>query len=210
MRIVFIILILVCFIISSFIYSPEVIGEGYHPDRAGPIVAYEHELKYLPPYCRCVASVNMKRYKKEKAKWARIFKSKGERGRDWGHIHHYCYGLTFLSRVNRGLGKRSYLLGRAESEFGYMIKQASPKFILMPEIHLRMGITKLMMRKDAGALKHFYKAIKLKNDFVPAYIQIIYYYRNHNNAKEALKIARLALKHAPNSKVLRKQLAELK
>lgn len=181
--------------------------EQFLKDLGGPRRGHEYELSFLPPYC-CKISSNRARFNEWK-KWVRKFESKGARGRDHVHVHHYCEGLLALNRIFRGVGKRSALLGVAESQFNYMISKCSPKFILMPEIYLKMGITQKLMGKDGEAFKHFLQATKLKRDYVSAYIHIIDFFKEHQNYKKAIETARRGLKYSPNSKLLKAKLAEL-
>lgn len=171
----------------------------------GKTLAYDYELPYLPPYCRYCAAVNRDQYKHEKKKWARILKTQGQPV----HLHHYCCGLLMLSRLMRGVGKHSALLNRAEQEFNYVLKHSSPKFILLPEVHLKMGITQKLMGRDSKALQHFTQAIKLKKNYVIAYVHIIDCYKEHNDFKNAIKTAKMGLKHSPNSELLKKKLVDL-
>lgn len=172
----------------------------------GNFRAYDHELPYLPPYCRYCAAINKYRYKHEKEKWQRVLKSKGKPM----HLHHYCFGLIMLNRLSRGVGKRSALLKRAESQFDYVIRHSRPDFVLLPEVYLKMGVTQQLIGKDAEALKYFIKATKLKKNYVPAYIRIIDYYKGYGDAKNAIRVARLGLKYSPNSSALKKELSQLR
>ena len=94
-------------------------------------------------------------------------------------------------------------------EFTYMIEHVSPQFILMPEIHLKIGMTQKLMGKNPEAIKHFYEAIKLKKDYVAAYTYIIDFFKENRNYKGAIEIAQRGLRYSPNSELLKKKLAEL-
>lgn len=179
-------------------------------DLGGPQHAEAYELPYLPDYCKCKGAVNIDPRTKEnlRKKWDRFF-SKYPHGENWVHLHHYCQGLLMLNRFYRGVGNPSALLKEAESQFNYMIKQSNPKFILVPEYHLKMGITQKLMGRDSKSLQHFTEAIKLKKDYVPAYVHIIDYYKEHNDFKNAIRTAKMGLKHSPNSKILKKELVEM-
>ena len=86
---------------------------------------------------------------------------------------------------------------------------ARPKFALVPEYHLKMGITLKLMGRDNKAVEHFMQATKLKKDYVPAYVHIIDYYKEHNDFKNAIRTAKTGLKYSPNSKILKKELVEM-
>lgn len=86
---------------------------------------------------------------------------------------------------------------------------ARPKFVLVPEYHLKMGITQKLMGRDSKSLQHFIQATKLKKNYVPAYVHIIDYYKEHHDFKNAIKTAKTGLKYSPNSKILKKELVEM-
>jgi len=204
--------------LTFIIFLIPVVGmadrKTYYETHGGsdPYKAFNYELPLLPPYCKCRVGkhhLNSAQLRQERKKWDHIFKSKGVGGYDWIHVHHYCVGLLMLSRLNRGVGKRSTLLSQAEEQFKYMITHSSPTFILMPEIHLKMGITKKLMGKDAKAMGHFIQATKLKRNYVAAYVHIIDCFKGHHNFKTAIRFAKKGLKYSPNSKVLNKKLMEL-
>jgi tetratricopeptide (TPR) repeat protein len=203
---------LTIFIGIFILFCPSVSMAGLKEEfeaLGGKKLASDYELRYLPPYCRCRAALNKDRYGNERKKWDRIFYGKGERGKDWIHVHHYCFGLLMLSRLNRGVGKRGALLSYAENQFNYVLRHSSSKFVLMPEIHLKMGITQKLMGRDSKSLQHFIQATKLKKNYVPAYIHIIDYYKKHHDFKNAIRTAKKGLKYSPNSKILKKELVEL-
>lgn len=186
-------------------------GERYRESLggSGPYEPFDYELPLLPSYCTCRLRGDDPRWRRKCYKWTDKFKAHGARGRDVVHIHHYCSGLLMLSRLNRGVGERSALLKKAEDQFRYMITHSSPNFILMPEIHLNMGITQKHMGKDGQAIKHFLQAIKLKKNYVPAYIQIIEFHKEHHDYRKAISVAKTGLKYSPNSKLLQHTLREL-
>jgi tetratricopeptide (TPR) repeat protein len=195
---------LVCVVV--LVSAAQAVGGIEEERRAlgGPQLAEDNELPFLPPYCRCWAAVNMDRYRHERSQWRRIFRG------HWSGIHHYCYGLIMLSRLERGVGQRSALLAWAESQFDYVLTHATPETnILYPEVHLKMGITKKLMGKNAEAMKHFYEAIRLKKDYVAAYAYIIDFFKEHQNYKAAIEIAQRGLRYSPNSELLKKKLTEL-
>jgi len=179
-------------------------------DLGGPVHAEVYELQHLPPYCKCKGAVNIDPHTKKKMmkKWSRFF-LKYPHGENWIHLHHYCYGLIMLNRYYRGVGKRSALLREAEGQFNYVITQSNPKFILVPEFHLKMGVTQKLMGRDSKSLQHFMQATKLKKNYVSAYLHIINYYKEHHDFKNAIKTAKKGLKYSPNSKILKKELVEM-
>lgn len=174
-----------------------------------PYVPFDYELPLLPSYCTCKLRSDDPRWRRKCYKWQDKFRAYGARGRDVVHIHHYCSGLLMLRRVQRGVGERSALLKKAERQFNYMITHSSPKFILMPEIYSKMGMTQIMLEQSIKAMEYFKRAISLKNNYVPAYLQLIDLYVRSQNINGAISTAKMGLKYSPNSKQLQKKLAEL-
>jgi tetratricopeptide (TPR) repeat protein len=80
----------------------------------------------------------------------------------------------------------------------------------MPEIELKMGTTQKLMGKNAEALKHYYRAVRLKNDYVVAYVYIIDIFKEYHDYARAMETAKRGLKYAPNSELLKSKLAELR
>jgi tetratricopeptide (TPR) repeat protein len=200
------------YIYLLFFFIPSVCvadAEQGMKDRGGTYTAYDYEFKFLPPYCIGRVAKDWPRFKNINDKWKKHFFAMGERGRDWIHVHHYCTGCLALSRLQRGLGRRTSLLGWAENEFNYVISKSSPKFILMPEIHLKMGMTKSMLGKHSEAMNHFLISIKLKTDYVPAYLQLINHYQNFGNLPQAIATAKMGLKYSPESQILQEKLHSL-
>ena len=202
-------ILLICLVLTVIPCRVAADGKRYFKYNAGPDYPYEHELKYLPDYCACVSGKYKERYIQKKQKWKRYFKSKGNRGSDWIHLHHYCFGLTAMSRLRRGLGNRDHLMARAEGEFNYVIKQSSSRFVLMPEIQTNMGIVKLMQQKYVEAVLHFIRAIKLNKNYKPAYSYLIEYYKSQDKIKEAKKIASIGLQNNPDSEYFKEILSNL-
>lgn len=185
--------------------------EQLRKDLGGSLEPKEHELKYLPKYCKCKGrgeNVSSADKKKCRAYWQKVFE-KYPHGQSWIHLHHYCYALTYLHRYQMGIGNPSALLKAAENEIRYMIKHSHPKFKLMPEYLYRMGTTQQLMGKDDKALEYFYQSIKSNNKYVPAYMKIIQYYQSVGDIKKAVQIAKTGLKYSPDSSRLKKKLAEL-
>lgn len=184
----------------------------YESLGSDPWKAFNYELPLLPPYCKCRVGkhlLNADQLRQERGKWDRIFKSKGVRGEGWIHVHHYCAGLLMLSRLQRGVGERSALLAEAESQFNYMIKNTNKEFILMPEIYLKMGMTQIELKQPIKAIECFKRAISLKKDYVPAYIQLIDLFMRSQNINEAISTAKTGLEYSPDSEQLQKKLVEL-
>lgn len=94
----------------------------------------------------------------------------GLMGTDFWHMHHYCYALRDLHRINQAAPREQRMLyGRAQSDLGYVIKNAQPTMPLMPEVFLRYGDISLQLGDLPGAQSAFEQSRKIKPDYWPAY-----------------------------------------
>jgi tetratricopeptide (TPR) repeat protein len=133
-------------------------------------------------------------------------------GEDFFHVHHYCYGLRNLLHAqaageNTPRGKD--LLRRAQREFRYMFRTASPTMPLMPEIHLKDGEIHLKLGNLQEANLSFERARVLKPDYWPAYTRwadVLIGLKLHDPARKLLEEG---LVHSPGQPELTRRLVAL-
>ena len=163
------------------------------------------KLKILPEYCVYMqagpqaGSPNADRYKEYL-------------GEGWLHTHHYCWGLDKMLQAFLNVTVESqyrHYLNSAISEFNYVLKRVPNDFVLKPEILSRKGMALSFLEKDNEASHAFLSAIKLKPDYVFPYIQLSKLYSKNGENEEAGKVLDRALKHSPNSPLLKQALANL-
>lgn len=132
-------------------------------------------------------------------------------GKDFMHIHHYCWAVMHVARGNRApkAASRMAHYRAAVSDFDYVIRNVDSTFALKPEFHLKKGMTLRLMGDDAGASSEFASAIKLKSDYTPAYSALIDLHLDLGNREEAMKWLDTGLSQAPGSLILTKKKAEL-
>jgi hypothetical protein len=138
--------------------------------------------------------------------WHRIL------GDGFCHVHHYCWAQVKLMRANhRGLSsdtrklRYSYVVG----EYEYVIRNAPPDFVLLPEIYTRLGDVKLLIDKARDAEAAYLKARQLRPDYWPAYSRWIDYLIKTNKKEDAKNLALEGIKFSPESKVLKEQYRKL-
>lgn len=178
----------------------------------GPNYPEVHEFKYLPSYCKC-KNYNPKIAGKRKEKClesVRRYFHKYPYGGNWIHLHHYCNALTYLNRYYQGRGDPLTLLSGAEKNLDYMIRQSNPKFMLVPEYYLKMGIVKESLNKDSEALVCYNKAIMLNKKYVAPYLKLSDYYISRKDLKSALEIINRGLEYSKESKALLRKHTEIK
>lgn len=128
---------------------------------------------------------------------------------DWGHGHHYCYGVAFL---NRAKTKPTPNLDLAISNFGYVDKRWSQTFALRPQMHLYLGKALQMKGDDVGAGQNYLKAIQLKPKHPAGYLALSSHYEKMGAKEQAITTLEDGLKRVPESmsKPLQKKLGRLK
>lgn len=168
---------------------------GFRPDS--------QELKLLPSYCQDkFGSVAAAR-----ERWKKLF------GEEWMHMHHYCDGINHMNRATKVLDDRNkinYLAGVAIDNFEYMLKRAGEQWLLLPELHFRMGKAKLKMRGSFGEIAaHYEKAVLLKPDYVQAWAALSDLYLDLQDREKARAALENGLSHSPNSKILLRRKSKL-
>lgn len=129
-------------------------------------------------------------------------------GKDFRHLHHYCWALINLNRATRyGIPKlqRKGLLESVLSDYQYVLDRADPEFLLLPEILTRAGEAELMLARPERAGEAFARARQLKPDYWPAYSHWIEYLIGKGRRGEAKEFAREGLEISPSSKTLQEQ-----
>jgi tetratricopeptide (TPR) repeat protein len=129
-------------------------------------------------------------------------------GKDFWHLHHYCWALINLNRANRhGIPKlqRKGLLESVMSDYQYVLNRADPEFLLLPEILTRAGEAELMLARPERAGEAFARARQLKPDYWPAYSHWIEYLIGKGRRGEAKELAQEGLEISPSSKTLQEQ-----
>ncbi len=168
---------------------------------AKPDNVTEAELKMLPRYCQD-SMWFPERYKTQSGHWVSIM------GRSFAAIHHYCWALTTVSRAQRaGIPAETRFSMRTDAvnDYVYVINNATPDFVLLPEIYTKLGEVELQLRHPNKAQAAFSNARAKKPDYWPAYSQWAEYLMKIEKRSEALELVTLGLKHAPEAKVLREQ-----
>ena len=140
-----------------FLFTGEAISWD-DKTMGGPRRGDDYELELLPDYCRIKLKKNLEIAKQ----WEDRFRKLGERGTAYIHCHHYCQALLYISRIKRGVGDRSKLIGFAEGNLDYMLKHSSPKFVLMPEILWNMGYVQQLKGNFEKSNYYFKMAKKIK------------------------------------------------
>jgi hypothetical protein len=177
--------------------------------RADPNGFTWGELSILPEYCRDTQGVlyggpgSGLEMSPRAAQWVALM------GDDFWHMHHYCYALRNLIRVedpNLAAQHKRSLLERTVGEFRYIINNCRAAMPLMPEVFLRMGEVQLRLGRIGEALASFEQSRRLKVDYWPAYTRWIDVLLDSKQFDSAAALARDGLKHLPEHPELVKRL----
>lgn len=127
-------------------------------------------------------------------------------------VHHYCWAQIKLMRIQGPSVSQTTKQGTREAVLGdllYSIENSPPDFVLLPEIYTKMGQVQLDLKRPAAADASFAKARSLKPDYWPAYVHWAAYLQSTGKKASAKELAEEGLSYAPDSKSLRKLLADL-
>ncbi len=118
----------------------------------------------------------------------------------WG-MHHFCWAMVGLQRADRAgtpPQTRTFLINVAISDFFYVIKNSPPDFVMLPEVHYRIGEARVLLGEYVSALDEFAKSRKHKPDYWPAYVGEANVLMKVGKKKEAAELLKGALKLMPN------------
>lgn len=129
-------------------------------------------------------------------------------GKTFWAMHHYCWAQINMSRSRKaGVSPqlRKALWEGIRGDYGYVLKHATPDFIMLPEIYTRIGEVELLLGRPDKAGEAFGRARQLKPDYWPAYSHWAEFLMKIGKRPEAMKVVISGLENAPGAKVLLEQ-----
>lgn len=174
------------------------------------------ERALLPAYCKYtqggyVGHENPQQPSAEAKYWVGVFGGQGMTANLW-RMHHYCYALIHIMRGQSfGMTPMEYKEAwtGAIMEIDFAMMYLPQDFVLMPEMLLNRGRALMRLKKSDAALRSFQKAVELKPDYWPPYLEMADYYLGIQAKGKAIDILQDGLKHAPDAKALKLRLTEL-
>jgi tetratricopeptide (TPR) repeat protein len=159
------------------------------------------EIALLPSYCIDTESFseNDPRYAPRAKLW------KQQMGETFLAMHHYCWGLIYMSRARQAkvpASERKWHYDRALNDYEYVLQFAKSDFVLLPEIYLRMGETYVEMKEYGQAVESFNKSLTSKRDYWPAYERWSSLLSKLNKKREAMAKLEEGLRISPNERGL--------
>jgi tetratricopeptide (TPR) repeat protein len=132
----------------------------------------------------------------------------GLMGKTFWAMHHHCWALIREHR-SRGAGvtrqERDGHLIAANSDYVYVIDNATPDFVLLPEIYTRIGENYVLLGNIGAAMDAFGAARKSKADYWPPYVAWARVMLKAGKRQEALAHVETVMRLAPDDAELRRQ-----
>ena len=128
---------------------------------------------------------------------------------NFSHIHHYCVGLAVthhaLFKARTKQERDGYLEGSIK-EFDYVLRLATPDFVLLPEILTKRGENLVRLGKAPQAIPNLMRAIDIKPDYWPPYAALSDLYKEAGDIESARTWLEQGLAASPDAKPLRERL----
>lgn len=181
------------------------------PGYPSAVTAYDpREVGRLPKYCIYTQSFrDSVQGGRDEAQISYWYSTLGD---PFHSLHHYCWGLMKLNRalfLARDGQTRTFYLGSAIQEFDYVLDRTPESFILAPEILTKKGQALIRMGRGPIAVPILEKAIALKPDYWPPYVQLSEHYRASGQIGQAKEVLQKAIEQSPGTESLKQRLAEL-
>ena len=176
------------------------------PALAGGEVKNLSELAMLPPYCRGTQQVRV--ISKDPVS---IDQYMAIYGSSYYHLHHYCWALNSENKANLMLDKKSRddILNYALSDIKYVLTNASPDFVLLPDIYNSQARILFSLHRDSEAVLALERAIELKPGYVPAVARLSDYFAHIGDKAKAIMTLETGIDNTGNADGLIKKLAAL-
>lgn len=127
-------------------------------------------------------------------------------------MHHYCSGLMETNRaefLSSTPAERLFYLRHAVVEYDYVIERVPQDFKLLPELLTKKGENLIRLGQARLGVDEFLRAIDLRPDYWPPYVQLSDYYKGIGDLPKAREYLEKALSYSPNVKSLKARLTEL-
>lgn len=157
------------------------------------------ELALTPDFCQDVQTVNgwsqFSNPSPRSPHWV------GLMGNTFWGMHHYCWALIHLQRANRAGNTpqfRDWARRQAIDDFGFVVKIAPANFVLLPDVHFRIGDAYVLLGDLGSALVAFEKSREIKPDYWPPYVSEANLMMKVGKKKAALELLEQGLALMPN------------
>jgi tetratricopeptide (TPR) repeat protein len=131
---------------------------------------------------------------------------------NWKHMHHFCDCMRFTNRAYAAIGNAQevrYNLQNAIGGCNYVLGHTTADFYMRAEVHLQKGKALRLGGQENKAVGEFMEAIKGNPELALAYVELADIQARNKKFGEALKTVTEGLRHAPESKSLKRRYTEL-
>jgi tetratricopeptide (TPR) repeat protein len=170
----------------------------------------EAEMALIPAYCKDANTFGYggtaDSMSPNAPKWVAMM------GKGFWSIHHYCWALINLMRIQSPTAPpnvKQFVRETALGDLDYVIQNSPTDFILLPEIFTKKGQIQLDLKDPVAANASFAKARSIKPDYWPAYTRWARYLQFIGQKADAKQLAEEGLSYSPDSIALRELLTEL-
>ena len=121
-------------------------------------------------------------------------------GESFWHQHHYCWALIKKRRALAPGQSRVLRIGGLQSamgDFNYLVTNAAPDFIMLPEVYYEIGDTLILLENYGGAREALEIARRKKPDYWPACTRWAEFLAKLGKASDARDHVLVCLKAAP-------------
>ncbi len=170
------------------------------------MIANESEIALLPPYCKGTQQIREVSHDPVPiSQYVDVY------GESFMHLHHYCWALNSENKANAMFNKRDHdaKLNGALGDMKYILTNASPDFILLPDIYNSQARMLFELRRDSEAVLSLEKAIELKPGYVPAVARLSDYFVSIGDKEKAIQTLKNGIDNTENANFLISKLAKL-
>lgn len=131
---------------------------------------------------------------------------------NWGHMHHFCDCMRFTNRAYAAFGNWNAVHGNLQAAIDgcdYVLRNTTPNFYMRAEVHLQKGKALKLDRQENKAIGELMEAIRGNPELAQAYVELSDIQARNMKSGEALKTVTEGLRHAPDSKPLKRRYTEL-
>ena len=158
--------------------------------------ATDGELALLPPFC--YDTMNMRYGDASHNRSPRASHWESLMGQSFWAMHHFCWAKINQRRIfapGTDPKFRIVQLTGVINDYGYVIKNSPPDFVMLPEIYSSLGEIELLRKNPVAAGAHFYTARKLKPSYPPPYQMWSEYLISIGQKEAAKTLLKTGLEH---------------
>ena len=155
----------------------------------------------IPQWCRYTHFGDLRMRDKEK-----FFKKFGP---EWEHMHHYCQGLYETSYAIQHPENAEFYLREGIGGFNYVLERMKRNHFFRYDVLFHKAKALMLLKDYTEAAKQYMEIIKVKKDYIPAYIGLSNAYVLIGDRISALKILEHAQKQFPSNTAIENQMIKL-